>query len=87
LELGSGDERSVASSPVIKVYGSTGVEVALTTEVADQINPNGAPERKSDLNGVSKKEAPVSNTMGSVGAGSKFGWRVGTESEVEAVVG
>jgi len=56
------------------------------TEVADRINPNGSPERKSDLNGVSEKEAPVSKTNGSVEAGSKFGWRVGTESEVVAAV-
>jgi len=38
-------------------------------------------------------EAPVSNTIGRVervgrvGAGSKFGWRVGTESDAVAAVG
>jgi len=81
----SEDERSevvvVVSSPVIKVYGST----LEATEVADRINPNGASERKSGLNGMSEKEAPVSNTIGRVEAGSKFGWRGGTESEVAVV--
>jgi len=50
-EVVSGDERSnaTASSPVIKVYGSTGVEAnaeqaleSETTKVGDRINPYGA---------------------------------------------
>ena len=81
----SGDERSIGStetsSPVIKVYGSlerVALEATLeTTEAADRINPNGA--IKSDLNGMSEKDAPVSRTIGRVGA-------VGTESEIVVVV-
>jgi len=38
--------------------------------------------RKSDLEGLTETDAPVSNAIGSVGARAKFGWRVGTESEV-----
>jgi len=80
----SGDERSTeTSSPVIRVYGSTGVEARAleTTEIGDRINPYGAwvTGRKSEAKGV-KKEAPVSNTTGGVGAETKFGWNV-TESE------
>ena len=72
------DERSIAStetsSPVIKACGSTGVDGALeatleATETADRISPHGAwSKAKSEGNGVSEKEAPVSNTIGSVGA-------------------
>jgi len=84
---------------VIKVYGSTGEETLTlkteltweleTTEVGDRINPYGAwaTGRKSEANGVLEKEAPVSKTMGSVGARAKFGWRVGTESETGVAVG
>jgi len=69
----SGDERSRStetSSPVIKVYGSTGVDVALklelktteltwesdTSEAADRKSPYGAwaTGRKSEANGVSE---------------------------------
>jgi len=66
---GSGDERSevVVSSPVIKVYGSTGVEVTWvatleTAEVADRINPNGA-GIKSEAKETMEKDALVSNTI------------------------
>ena len=34
---------------------------------------------------MSEYEAPVSNAIGRVGAGPKFGWRVGTKSEVVVV--
>jgi len=87
--MASGDERSTdrsteteTSAPVIKVCGSTGVDVALkleTTEAeADRKSPHGAwaTGRKSEANGVSEQDAPVSKTIGRAGA---------TESEVEAV--
>jgi len=37
--------------------------------------------QKSEAKGVLEKEAPVSNTIGRVGAGAGFGWSSGTESE------
>ena len=77
----SRDERSKAmSSPVIKVYGSTGVEARAleTTEMGDRNNPYGAwaTGRKSEATGVLLKEAPVSKTIGNA---------VGTESEAVGV--
>jgi len=90
----SGDERSVVvvSSPVIKVDGSTGVEVTLevtleleATKVADRINPNGAWIKSEAEAGAMGKEAPVS-----IKYRTGFGWmivgtKVGTESEVAVV--
>jgi len=81
-ESESVDERSTGStetsSPVIKVYGSfKAMEAALeavleatleleTTEAEGWINPYGA-EVKSKAKGIMEKDAPVSNTMGSIG--------------------
>jgi len=90
----SGDERSNGStemsSPVIKVYGSTGAEASLevraleTTKMGDRNSPYGAwvTGKKSEAKGVLEMEAPVSNTIG-----TKFGWRVETESETGVAVG
>jgi len=89
-ESESGNERSIAvSSPVIKVYGSVGVEATLkpevetteltvgsnTSEAADRRSPYEAwaTGRKSEANGARAKGAPVSGT-------------IGTEAEVVAVV-
>jgi len=95
----SRDERSIiaVSSPVIKVYGSTGVDVVgveteameatldlEVTEAADRISPNGA-WIKSEAKGIIEKDAPVSNTIGRVGARvGPTDVGVGTEAEAEA---
>jgi len=61
------------------------LELEATEVEAEWINPYGA-GIKSKEKGVSGNDAPVSNTIGSIRAGSRFGWRVGTELEGEVAV-